>query len=83
MGRSRDNDHDSIAEGSERSETSSASGTEVAGPGSEILKETKVILLSRLAVGVILLITAAIAGVTTYLVTSREQVRDFQAQVRF
>ena len=83
MGRSRrDNDHDSIAEGSERSETSSASGTEVAGPGSEIEKETKVILLSRLAVGVILLITAGIAGVTTYLVTSREQVREFQAQVR-
>ena len=39
-------------------------------------------LLSRLAVGTILMITAVAAGVTTYLVTSREQLRDFQVQVR-
>ena len=78
---------DSMFEGSERSEgsTSSASGTEGSsghGAGGEMEKETKVMLLSRLAVGTILMITAVAAGVTTFLVTSREQLRDFQVQVR-
>ena len=78
----------SLYEVSERSDdsTSSVSGTD-GGSGmnqhDDLEKESKVLFLSRMAAGAILLLTAATAGITTYFVTSREQLRDFEVQVRF
>jgi hypothetical protein len=46
-----------------------------------IAKETRALLHSRVMVGMILLITGAVAGMATYLITTRGQENNFDTQV--
>lgn len=44
-------------------------------------KETRALFFSRVAVGILLAVTAGVAGVATYLVTSKTQDHTFDRQV--
>ena len=71
-------DHDSMAEGSD-SKGEVGGATTKADTLAE--RQMRVLEMSRIMIGVILFFAAVGAGVTTYFVTSREQVRDFETQV--
>jgi hypothetical protein len=78
---SGDNDDDDASQGSDNQSIPTAEEAKLK-EDTIAAKETKALLYSRVAMAVLLALTAAAAGATTYFITTFEQENDFEDAVR-